>query len=144
MPIDAVGCSAATGRVDCVDGVVSPSRADGVAPSFGTAVTIRFLLVRTASLSFLIREDTGWDPGAATIGALRAIARRILRRLRQQPGAVLPSTIHDVLRNRRILILHCGGDARRMPPYAAIGKIFVPLPPDLRPPDAPSSQSTLF
>jgi fucokinase len=31
-------------------------------------------------------------------------------------------------RNKRILILHSGGDSRRLPAYSAVGKIFIPLP----------------
>ena len=31
-------------------------------------------------------------------------------------------------RNKRILILHSGGDSRRLPAYSAIGKVFAPLP----------------
>jgi galactokinase/mevalonate kinase-like predicted kinase len=30
--------------------------------------------------------------------------------------------------NKRILILHSGGDSRRLPAYSAVGKIFTPLP----------------
>jgi galactokinase/mevalonate kinase-like predicted kinase len=37
-------------------------------------------------------------------------------------------TLRDLFAARRILILHSGGDSRRLPAYAAIGKIFVPLP----------------
>lgn len=37
-------------------------------------------------------------------------------------------TLSDLFAARRILILHSGGDSRRLPAYAAIGKIFVPLP----------------
>ena len=31
-------------------------------------------------------------------------------------------------RNKRMLILHSGGDSRRLPAYSAIGKVFAPLP----------------
>jgi fucokinase len=34
----------------------------------------------------------------------------------------------ETLRSLRILIVHAGGDARRLPPYGPCGKIFVPLP----------------
>jgi galactokinase/mevalonate kinase-like predicted kinase len=37
-------------------------------------------------------------------------------------------TLREVFAGRRVLILHSGGDSRRLPAYAAIGKIFVPLP----------------
>ncbi|MBN1543227.1 bifunctional fucokinase/L-fucose-1-P-guanylyltransferase, partial [candidate division KSB1 bacterium] len=30
--------------------------------------------------------------------------------------------------NRRILVLHSGGDSRRLPAYSPLGKIFAPLP----------------
>src|SRR5262245_24522176 len=32
------------------------------------------------------------------------------------------------LRGRRILIVHAGGDSRRLPAYSPCGKIFVPVP----------------
>ena len=35
-----------------------------------------------------------------------------------------------ILRGLRILIVHAGGDSRRLPAYAPCGKIFVPLPTD--------------
>jgi fucokinase len=35
-----------------------------------------------------------------------------------------------ILRRLRILIVHAGGDSRRLPAYAPCGKIFVPLPAD--------------
>ena len=33
-----------------------------------------------------------------------------------------------VLKNLRILIIHVGGDSKRLPPYGPCGKIFVPVP----------------
>ncbi|MBI4873564.1 MAG: hypothetical protein HY822_02900 [Acidobacteria bacterium] len=38
------------------------------------------------------------------------------------------SRIGGSLRGRRILIVHAGGDSKRLPAYAPRGKIFVPLP----------------
>jgi len=37
-------------------------------------------------------------------------------------------SLHDPFRGKRILILHSGGDSRRLPAYSAVGKIFLPLP----------------
>ncbi|MFH1615067.1 MAG: L-fucokinase [Planctomycetota bacterium] len=34
----------------------------------------------------------------------------------------------DILKQRRILIVHGGGDSRRLPAYGSCGKIFVPVP----------------
>lgn len=33
-----------------------------------------------------------------------------------------------VLKNLRILIIHAGGDSKRLPPYGPCGKIFIPIP----------------
>jgi fucokinase len=35
---------------------------------------------------------------------------------------------YEFFKNKRILILHSGGDSRRLPAYSAVGKIFTPLP----------------
>lgn len=35
---------------------------------------------------------------------------------------------HELFKGKRILILHSGGDSRRLPAYSAVGKIFIPLP----------------
>jgi len=36
--------------------------------------------------------------------------------------------IDEFYEKKRILILHSGGDSRRLPAYSAVGKIFTPLP----------------
>jgi hypothetical protein len=33
----------------------------------------------------------------------------------------------DLLRGKRIMVLHSGGDSRRLPAWSAAGKIWVPL-----------------
>ena len=38
---------------------------------------------------------------------------------------------HEPFKGKRILILHSGGDSRRLPAYSAVGKIFIPLPTSL-------------
>jgi len=45
-----------------------------------------------------------------------------------------------ILRRLRILIVHAGGDSRRLPAYSPCGKIFIPLPGGTQ----PESGSTLF
>ena len=42
--------------------------------------------------------------------------------------AVPPASAADTLRRLRILIVHAGGDSRRLPAYGPCGKIFVPVP----------------
>lgn len=40
-------------------------------------------------------------------------------------------TLAERFAGRRILIAHSGGDARRLPAYAALGKVFMPMPCDI-------------
>ena len=58
------------------------------------------------------------DPGDRRVGSLGATVN-VLRKLPKAVGSN---------RNSRILICHSGGDARRTPAYAAMGKAFVPMP----------------
>lgn len=64
--------------------------------------------------------------GGATFNVMRYIAER---EQRQNP-----------FENRRILVIHSGGDSKRVPQYSAIGKLFSPVPRTL--PDGRGS--TLF
>jgi fucokinase len=54
----------------------------------------------------------------------------ILRRERERRGIDLTGNgaIEQALNHLRILIVHAGGDSRRLPAYGPCGKIFVPLP----------------
>lgn len=65
-------------------------------------------------------KDRRAGSGNAT---LLTLARTIASLARHRPGA----SIRDLLADQRILIIHCGGDSRRLPAYAAIGKLFLPL-----------------
>lgn len=65
--------------------------------------------------------------GGATFQVMRYIAD-------QEPERENP------FKNRRILVIHSGGDSKRVPQYSAIGKLFSPVPREL--PDGRSS--TLF
>ena len=48
----------------------------------------------------------------------------VLSKLLETGGNNLEETFHK----KRILILHSGGDSRRLPAYSAVGKVFTPLP----------------
>jgi fucokinase len=61
--------------------------------------------------------------GGSTLLCLVRILNRERRRGRLGDAAA-------ILRELRILIVHAGGDSRRLPAYAPCGKIFVPLPGD--------------
>jgi len=62
------------------------------------------------------------DPGGRRVGSLGATVN-VLRKLLTPSSLVpRPSSLP------RILICHSGGDAKRTPAYAAMGKAFVPMP----------------
>ena len=76
----------------------------------------------------LVSPDSGGlrvGSGTATLFALRALVERIRRE-----GSDPDCAIKDALAGRHVLIIHSGGDSRRLPAYAAQGKIFTPLPMD--------------
>jgi fucokinase len=51
------------------------------------------------------------------------------------------SSVRDLLSEKRILILHSGGDSKRLPAYSTVGKAFIPLPINSFQPSEPSKQS---
>jgi fucokinase len=64
--------------------------------------------------------------GGSTLGCLVEILRR--ERARRGIDLTGGTTIEQTLNGLRILIVHAGGDSRRLPAYGPCGKIFVPLP----------------
>lgn len=70
-------------------------------------------------------KDLRAGSGNATLVALaRVLAARLAELTRsRKPSAKL----HDLLVDQRVLIIHSGGDSRRLPAYAASGKLFLPL-----------------
>ncbi|MFA7235523.1 MAG: L-fucokinase, partial [Phycisphaeraceae bacterium] len=68
------------------------------------------------------------DPGGRRVGSLGATLG-VLRHLADQLIAERPAkNFEELFADQRVLICHSGGDSRRLPAYAAQGKIFVPLP----------------
>jgi len=65
--------------------------------------------------------------GGSTLCCLMEVLRRRLKGVR---GKSDPAVWEQVLRDLRILIIHAGGDSRRLPAYGPCGKIFVPVPGD--------------
>jgi len=63
--------------------------------------------------------------GGSTLYCLMEVLRRRLGRQVRRPG---PEVWERVLGELRILIVHAGGDSRRMPAYGPCGKIFIPVP----------------
>lgn len=71
------------------------------------------------------------DPGGRRVGsagATLAVLATVAERICASNPRIKSNRLADLFRNRRMLILHSGGDSRRVPAYAAQGKIFAPLP----------------
>ena len=64
--------------------------------------------------------------GGSTICCLLEVLRRELQQT--TPLAADWSVIEGILRRLRILIIHAGGDSKRLPAYGPCGKIFIPVP----------------
>jgi hypothetical protein len=66
--------------------------------------------------------------GGSTIHCLLTILGRELRDRPERLRAL--GAWGEALRSLRVLIIHAGGDSRRLPAYSPCGKIFVPVPGD--------------
>lgn len=71
-------------------------------------------------------QDQRVGSGGSTIYALL----KVLSREFKTPGLTKrsPAQIEKTLNRLRILIIHAGGDSRRLPAYGPCGKIFTPIP----------------
>jgi fucokinase len=73
------------------------------------------------------------DPGGRRAGSggstLFCLAHIINQQHSREAGTSANQALpEDVLRRLRILIIHAGGDSKRLPAYGPCGKLFVPLP----------------
>jgi galactokinase/mevalonate kinase-like predicted kinase len=72
------------------------------------------------------------DPGGKRIGSggstLYCLMEILNQKLRSGAAIEDPEVWEKILRDLRILIIHAGGDSRRLPAYGPCGKIFVPVP----------------
>jgi galactokinase/mevalonate kinase-like predicted kinase len=72
------------------------------------------------------------DPGGKRVGSGGSTIWCLMQVLgRELPADKLaggPAAWQQALEGLRILIMHAGGDSKRLPAYAPVGKIFVPVP----------------
>lgn len=73
------------------------------------------------------------DPDGKRVGSGGSTIRCLLEILSRElppgtPGRLDPAAWAGALGRLRILIIHAGGDSKRIPAYGACGKIFIPLP----------------
>ncbi len=70
-------------------------------------------------------KDRRAGSGNATLIAIaRMLAARLAQFRRARRGR---ASMDDLFADQRVLIIHSGGDSRRLPAYAASGKLFLPL-----------------
>ncbi len=67
--------------------------------------------------------------GGSTIYSILAVLNRELSDLPAEEAADSKTWL-AALRKLRILVIHAGGDSRRLPAYAPCGKVFIPVPGD--------------
>ncbi len=77
--------------------------------------------------------------GGSTLWVLYQLARRLARPAARRAAG---SSLAGLFEGRRVLIIHSGGDSRRLCAYAAQGKVFAPLPCDV--PGRMDQPATLF
>jgi fucokinase len=72
------------------------------------------------------------DPGGKRIGSggstLYCLMEVLNQQLEHSAGVGGLDAWEKILRGLRILIIHAGGDSRRLPAYGPCGKIFIPVP----------------
>jgi fucokinase len=72
------------------------------------------------------------DPGGRRIGSGGSTLYCLMEVLRRRLGSRLAKSDarewEQVLAELRVLIIHAGGDSRRLPAYGPCGKIFIPVP----------------
>jgi len=82
-----------------------------------------------AATRVLVVHDPGGrriGSGAATLNVLRVVAKDLVSRLRA--AGLTPRSVASLFENRRILVIHSGGDSKRIPHYSSYGKIFATIP----------------
>ncbi len=83
------------------------------------------------------------DPGGRRVGSGGStlwVLHEIARELRKQNKQA--KSLAELFAGQRVLIIHSGGDSRRLVAYAAQGKVFTPLPCDV--PGRDEHPATLF
>jgi fucokinase len=75
------------------------------------------------------------DPEGQRIGSggstIHALIKVLGREIQRTPSKKISSAfLEKILKRLRILIIHAGGDSRRLPAYGPCGKIFMPIPGD--------------
>lgn len=97
---------------------------EGQARAYRAELAARGLGTRSTPRAEVIADPGGRRVGSglATLQALAEAARGLGARGKRA------GSLADLFAGERVCIIHCGGDSRRLPAYAAQGKVFAPLP----------------
>ena len=93
---------------DVAEVMVTPDPEDRRVGSAGSTV---FVLAQVVSKLLACSGNKGFSQGSGG-----------------ERGTTAQARLESVLEGQRILIIHAGGDSRRLPAYSSCGKVFVPLP----------------
>jgi hypothetical protein len=71
----------------------------------------------------------GSDPPGLPLGSGGGTVSILHQALRAEVPRPRPGALEEWLAAGQSLVLHAGGESRRLPAYAAVGKAFIPVPP---------------
>ena len=84
------------------------------------------------------------DPDGKRIGSGGSTLLCVMKVLERESATANPEAWDSTLRRLRIMVIHAGGDSRRLPAYGPCGKIFIPLPSNSQTPPAPTLFDTIL
>ncbi len=113
----------------CWDYLIVTASNEAQAKGYEAQLALRreFGLLSDAGVVFVVADPGGKriGSGGSTLYCLMEVLRRRLGRRLVKSG---PRLWEETLGEMRILIVHAGGDSRRLPAYGPCGKIFIPVP----------------
>lgn len=101
------------------DYLVLTASNDRQASAYESQLAVRRIDRARATLVVADLEGKRIGSGGSTVECLRAVVQREARE---------GESVEQTLSRLRILIIHAGGDSRRLPAYGPCGKIFLPVP----------------
>ncbi|QKK07251.1 MAG: hypothetical protein HND58_03125 [Planctomycetota bacterium] len=112
------------------DHVVLTASNEGQAAAYRAELAHRGLHARSTPAATVVPDPRGRRVGSglSTLLALESLAETWGREAEAR-GAP-PADAASLFRDRHVCVIHAGGDSKRLPAYAAHGKIFTPLPID--------------
>lgn len=105
---------------------------EGQATAYRSLIDLRitFRFITGAKKILVVADPDGRrvGSGGSTIHCLLHVLNLESEDRRRRHERIDPCDWSDIFNRLRILIVHAGGDSRRLPPYSPCGKIFVPVP----------------